>query len=82
MQETFALLEEFETAGYNYVIYPVSTLRIAMGAVTDFLKDLKAEGHVKNSLDKMMTRDELYRVGNYKPGQEWLFPNPKKPDDE
>jgi len=43
--------KDFEQAGYDIVIYPVSTLRIAMGAITDFLKDLKSEGDVNSSLD-------------------------------
>ena len=31
-------LTDFEKMGYNCVIYPVSTLRIASKAVDDFLK--------------------------------------------
>ena len=75
--------EDFESMGYDLVIYPVSTLRIAMGAVKDFLSDLKKEGNVSNSLDKMLTREELYGLTNYKPGKEWLYPSPKtvKKDD-
>ncbi len=37
-------LEEFGKMGYHCVIYPVSTLRIAMKAVDLFLKDLKSLG--------------------------------------
>ena len=32
--------EDFERIGYSCVIYPVSTLRVAMQAVNNFLKDL------------------------------------------
>jgi methylisocitrate lyase len=34
-------INTFAKMGYNCVIYPVSTLRIAMNAVNMFLKDLK-----------------------------------------
>ena len=47
--------KEFESIGYDIVIYPVSTLRIAMGAVTDFLSALKTEGDVNSKLDSMLT---------------------------
>jgi methylisocitrate lyase len=40
----YITLEEFDKMGYNCVIYPVSTLRIAMKAIDGFLKDLKAYG--------------------------------------
>lgn len=46
-------LKIFQKMGYNVVIYPVSTLRIANKAVGDFLRDLKQNGNVKNSLSKM-----------------------------
>lgn len=72
--------KDFEEIGYNLVIYPVSTLRIAMKAVDKFLSQLKEDGNVSNSLDNMQTRDELYDLVNYKPGEEWIFPNPKKKD--
>lgn len=37
-------VEKFKELGYNCVIYPVSTLRIAMKAVDTFFKDLKTHG--------------------------------------
>jgi methylisocitrate lyase len=39
---------DFESIGYSCVIYPVSTLRIAMDAVNKFLQVLKEEGTVEN----------------------------------
>ena len=54
--------EEFGKVGYDIVIYPVSTLRIAMKAVEDFLGLLQKEGNVSESLDKMQTREDLYDV--------------------
>lgn len=70
--------KNFASLGYNMVIYPVSTLRIAMKAVSDFLDDLTENGTVENSLSKMQTRKELYELLDYKPGEEWIYPNPKK----
>jgi len=69
--------KNFAELGYNIVIYPVSTLRIAMKAIDVFLEDLKENGTVENSLSKMQTRKELYDLLKYKPGEEWIFPNPK-----
>lgn len=42
----------FKEIGYNCVIYPVSTLRIAMKAIDIFLDDLVTNGTVENSLKK------------------------------
>jgi len=69
-------LEEFAKIGYNCVIYPVSTLRIAMKAIEGFLDALKAEGSVESSIDKMQTREELYKLLEYKSGEEWMYPTP------
>jgi methylisocitrate lyase len=70
--------KNFASYGYNIVIYPVSTLRIAMKAISDFLDDLIENGTVENSLSKMQTRKELYDLLNYTPGEEWIYPCPKK----
>jgi len=41
-------VKEFASIGYHCVIFPVSTLRIAMKAVETFLKDLKEKGSAKD----------------------------------
>jgi methylisocitrate lyase len=66
--------ERFGELGYQVVIYPVSMLRVAMGAVTRALARLKAEGSVAGVLDQMQTREQLYRTINYTPGVEWPCP--------
>ena len=48
--------KNFEEWGYNVVIYPVSTLRIAMRAIDTFLGDLRVNGDVSRSLGSMLTR--------------------------
>jgi len=71
--------EDFESVGYSCVIYPVSTLRVAMQAVNKFLADLKETGSQETQIDSMLTRQELYNLLNYKPGVEWIYPSSKKP---
>lgn len=70
--------DDFEKVGYSCVIYPVSTLRVAMKAVNDFLDDLKTNGSQEGSIDNMLTRKELYELLEYKPGVEWIYPSSKK----
>ncbi len=64
----------FEELGYSAVIFPVSTLRIAMGAVTRALDALKRDGSASSFINQMQTRDELYNLLGYTPGEEWRFP--------
>lgn len=64
-------LNEFGDLGYNIVIYPVSTLRIAMGAVTKALAELNAAGTLAGQLDNMQSRKELYELIDYTPGTPW-----------
>jgi len=61
----------FAAMGYACVIYPVSLLRVAMGAVSAALKQLHADGSVAGFLDQMQTRQELYNLINYTPGKPW-----------
>lgn len=67
-------LGDFEKMGYNIVIYPVSTLRIALGAISEALAALKKTGTLEGQLGNMQTREELYRMVGYKPGTPWEFP--------
>jgi methylisocitrate lyase len=67
-------LERFAAMGYSCVIFPVSLLRVAMGAVSRALEQLKQTGSVQSSLAEMQTRQELYNLIEYKPGVPWEFP--------
>jgi methylisocitrate lyase len=51
--------------GVDAVIYPVTLLRLAMGAIADGLATLAAEGTQAGLVDRMQTRDDLYRVLDY-----------------
>ncbi len=64
----------FADMGYHLVIYPVSTLRMAMGAVNRGLAALKRDGSVEASLEEMQPRDDLYNLMDYTPGTPWEFP--------
>ena len=67
-------LSRFAAMGYSCVIFPVSLLRTAMGAVQAALKELKATGSVEPFVGKMQTRQELYNLVGYTPGTPWEFP--------
>ena len=54
-----------EQIGYNIVIYPVTTQRLAMKNVEDGLRDIYANGHQNNIIDKMQTRKRLYELVDY-----------------
>ncbi|MEZ6163139.1 MAG: isocitrate lyase/phosphoenolpyruvate mutase family protein [Phycisphaerales bacterium] len=66
-------LEQFGAMGYNIVIYPVSTLRLAMGAITRALGELKQTGTLEGQLGNMQTRQELYDLVGYIPGEPFEF---------
>lgn len=63
--------DRFAELGYHIVIYPVSTLRVAMKAVENLLAALHADGGVQASLGAMQTRAELYDLLGYTPGEPW-----------
>ncbi len=67
-------LSRFGAMGYHYVIYPVSMLRVAMGAVARALETLRDHGSVSPLLDQMQTRQQLYQAVDYRPGDPWPFP--------
>ena len=56
---------ELENLGYNIVIYPVTTQRLAMKNVEDGLRDIFKDGHQNNIIDKMQTRKRLYELVDY-----------------
>jgi methylisocitrate lyase len=57
--------EQLKNVGVNVVIYPVTTLRLAMKAVEDGLAVLKKEGTQESLLQEMQTRAELYELLRY-----------------
>jgi len=56
---------ELQNLGYNIVIYPVTTQRLAMKSVEDGLHTIMNDGHQNNIIDKMQTRKRLYELVDY-----------------
>jgi len=57
--------KKLENLGYNIVIYPVTTQRLAMKNVEDGLRAIFEDGHQNNIIDKMQTRKRLYGLVEY-----------------
>lgn len=56
---------ELENLGYNIVIYPVTTLRLAMGAIENGLDVIKEKGTQESLLSQMQHRKDLYDLLRY-----------------
>lgn len=57
--------DELTQLGYAAALLPVTTLRLAMKAVTDALQTIAQAGTQQGLIDKMQTRQELYDVLGY-----------------
>ena len=57
--------KKLEELGYNIAIYPVSSLRLALGAIEKAFELLKKEGSLQEALHLMQTRERLYEVLQY-----------------
>jgi methylisocitrate lyase len=57
--------QQLTDLGMNIVIYPVTLLRLAMGAAMAGLDAITAEGTQAGLLDRMQTRAELYELLDY-----------------
>ena len=57
--------EQLENLGYNLVIYPVTSQRLAMKSVEDGLSQIFKDGHQNNVIDNMQTRKRLYEIVDY-----------------
>jgi methylisocitrate lyase len=57
--------DQLANVGVNVVIYPVSLLRLAMGAAERGLDTLVAEGSLNSEVPNMQTRARLYELNDY-----------------
>ena len=57
--------KQLENLGYNLIIYPVTTQRLAMKNVEMGLKSIFENGHQNKIIDKMQTRKRLYELVEY-----------------
>lgn len=58
-------IAELKELGYDMVIYPVTSLRLAMKAVEDGLRELSEAGTQTDLLGRMQTRKRLYELVRY-----------------
>ena len=58
-------VEQLQGVGVNMVIYPVTLLRIAMGAAERTLETIKATGTQAAQVENMLTRARLYDLVDY-----------------
>ena len=56
---------ELSNLGYNMVIYPVTTFRLAMGNTEKGLDIIQRDGSQEKALDLMQTRQQLYELTRY-----------------
>jgi len=57
--------QQLADVGMNIVIWPVSMLRMAIGATARALDTLNEEGHLTSRLDEMQHRADLYELIDY-----------------
>ncbi|MCU1423784.1 MAG: methylisocitrate lyase, partial [Microbacteriaceae bacterium] len=57
--------EQLASVGVNIVIYPVSLLRLAMGAAERGLDTILADGTLSSQVQNMQTRARLYELLDY-----------------
>jgi len=57
--------EQLKSAKVSMALYPLSAFRAMNKAALEVYQSIKANGTQKEVLDKMQTRDELYKSINY-----------------
>jgi methylisocitrate lyase len=57
--------EELATAGVAIILYPLSAFRAMSKAAEDVFHAIRADGHQKNVVSRMQTRNDLYEVLDY-----------------
>jgi methylisocitrate lyase len=61
---------ELANMGYRMILYPLSAYRSALKAAQLTLMSIKGQGHQRDRLSQMVTRDELYGLLQYKDFEE------------
>ncbi|MEK5101519.1 methylisocitrate lyase [Cytobacillus sp. FSL M8-0252] len=64
-QTPYYSADEFSQMGFQMVIYPVTSLRVAAKAYENVFKIIKETGSQKDALANMQTRKELYQTISY-----------------
>ena len=58
-------VDDMRGAGVKLVLYPLSAFRAMSAATRHVYQSIRKDGTQKNVVDRMQTREELYRVLNY-----------------
>jgi methylisocitrate lyase len=58
-------LDELRTAGVRMVLYPLSAFRAMNKAAENVYRAIRRDGHQKNVIDLMQSRDDLYESISY-----------------
>lgn len=58
--------QQLENLGFNLVIYPMTSFRLAMKAVEDGLRSIYEKGTQEHLLENMQHRSRLYEIVKYK----------------
>ncbi len=56
---------QFQDMGYDIVIWPATSMRVAAGAMAELYAHIKEHGGAEGLIDKMPTRAELYETIGY-----------------
>lgn len=64
-KSTLLSAAQLEDLGFNAVIYPVTTLRLAMFAIEHGLREIESSGTQSSLLDTMQHRSRLYELLRY-----------------
>ena len=58
-------VKEFEELGYRIILFPVTSLRVAMKAIEEMLHEVRTSGTQRDLLGRMQTRQQLYDLLEY-----------------
>jgi methylisocitrate lyase len=71
-------VKQLATMGYRMVIFPQTAFRVSMRAAENVLHDLHRRGSQAKWLERMQTRQQLYDLLDYDPGND-AWPAPRRP---
>ena len=61
----YLTMDDWSEMGYSFVLFPMTAFRTGMKAMEEALSELKEKGTQKGLLNRMQTREELYRLIKY-----------------
>lgn len=64
-QSPILTVEELAQMGYKLVIYPLTAFRVAIKSAQETLQAIQQQGHQREKVEQMLTRQELYDLLGY-----------------